>query len=296
MYMNEQVFDIEVKGDAVYGIWHHPDSEGNIPDKNVGIIFLHGWAGHRPGPHDMLIKLARRLSADGYDCFRFDFRGKGYSQGDRKHTGNHSMMEDLEAVLLFVNKSLNNPSIVLTGICSGAKLAFYYARNGNLPITHVIDLSSPVLRQQEVSSTLAINQVKNTTKQYINKFFNRETWQRLVNGEIHFSVVCRNISKPLSQLFAGKRKASNQNVNKEPPKNKPEKKPFGKLKGQMLLIHGEKDPSTVPALRQINQMLYNHQIPSEIHIVKDANHSFYSLAWEDEIISVIQNWLNSRSF
>lgn len=292
--MNEQIFNLEVKEDAIYGIWHCTEPGKKSLNRNVAIIFLHGWSGHRPGPHDMLVKLARCLAADGYDCFRFDFRGKGYSQGDRKHTNNHSMMEDLEAVLQFVNNALNDPAIVLTGICSGAKLAFYYARNGNLPVTHVIDLSSPVLRQQEVSSALAVNQVKNTTKQYINKAFSRETWQRLMNGEIHFSMVWRNISKPLSRLFAGKRKTSNLHVSKETQKNKIEKKPFGKLKGQILLIHGEKDPETVPALRQIHQMLYNHQIPSETYIVKDANHSFYALAWKNEIISVVHNWLNSK--
>jgi hypothetical protein len=58
--MNETVFDLKVNGDSIYGIWHP-----SVAGKNVAAVFLHGWAGHRPGPHDMLVKLARRLSNNG---------------------------------------------------------------------------------------------------------------------------------------------------------------------------------------------------------------------------------------
>lgn len=170
MKMNEIIFDLEVKGESIYGIWHQPGLKVPL-QKNVAIVFLHGWAGHRPGPHDMLVKLARKLSANGYDCFRFDFRGKGYSQGCRHQTNNRSMVEDLDAVLYYVNDTLNHPAIVLTGICSGAKLALYYTRNGNFPVAHVIEISSPVLRQQEVESKLATSRAKNTLNEYAKKIF-----------------------------------------------------------------------------------------------------------------------------
>lgn len=60
--------------------------------------------------------------------------------------------------------------------------------------------------------------------------------------------------------------------------SKIQEKPFAKFRGQILLIHGEKDSETKPALEQIHQMLQRYQIPADTYIVKNANHSFYSLA------------------
>jgi pimeloyl-ACP methyl ester carboxylesterase len=287
--MNETVFIIEVKGDSIYGIWHHA-----VARKKIAAVFLHGWAGHRPGPHDMLVKLARCISNRGYDCFRFDFRGKGYSQGDRRQTNNQSMLEDLEAVLQYVNDALNYPAIVLLGICSGAKLALYYARNGNFPITHVIEMSSPVLRQHEAESKLATGKVKNTINEYLKKIFHRKTWEKLADGEIHFLAIGRNIFKPLCkfpEIRKKELKPSKKVINRL---YKPDEKPFGKFQGQLLLIHGEKDPETKLALRQIQDMLQRHNISSDTCVLKNANHSFYSSTWEKEIIQVITNWLDSK--
>ena len=75
---------------------------------------------------------------------------------------------------------------------------------------------------------------------------------------------------------------------------KPDKKPFSKFQGQLLLIHGEKDPETKLALQQIQDMLQRHNISSDTYVVKDANHSFYSSAWEKDIIQVVTNWLNRK--
>lgn len=286
--MNETNFDIEVKGDSIYGIWHQP-----CVRKNIAAVFLHGWAGHRPGPHDMLVKLARCMSNNGYDCFRFDFRGKGYSQGDRQQTNNQSMLEDLNAVLQYVNDVLSYPVIVLIGICSGAKLALYYARNGNFTITHVIEMSSPVLRPK-AESKLVTNQAKNIINEYLKKIFYRETWRKFAGGEIHFSSIGRNILKPLYKLLKIKKKVPASSKKVINSSHKSGEKPFGGFQGQMLLIHGEKDPDTKFALQQIQEMLQRHDISSDTYVVKNANHSFYSSVWEKDIIQAITNWLDLR--
>jgi pimeloyl-ACP methyl ester carboxylesterase len=288
MQMKEAVFEVVVNSETIYGIWYQPVE----CKKKTAVVMLHGWAGYRTGPHDMLVKMARNLTVKGYDCFRFDFRGKGYSQGDRQKTNNRSMLADLEAVLRYVNHVLECPQIVLTGICSGARLALYYARSGCQPIKHVIEMSSPVLRQNEVEVTLATNQAKSTLEEYAKKVFRIETWGKLVGGGVHFSAVWRNINRPVMRLFAKKIKKNAPISHHAVPQT--QETPFGKFQGQMLLIHGEKDPETQPALEQIHRMLQSNQIQSDTHIVKNANHSFYSLAWEKEIIELITDWLSNR--
>lgn len=289
--MNEVIFDISVNSESIYGIWHQPFVSRDCTSKNIAVVMLHGWAGYRTGPHDMLVKIARNLTGKGYHCFRFDFRGKGYSQGERRQTNHKTMLEDLEAVLQYVHHVMNQPQIILAGICSGAKLAIYYARSGSRPVMHVIEMSSPVLRQNEVETTLAANQTKNNLKEYAKKAFRIETWRKLSNGEIHFQAIWRIITLPIKRLLAKKDKI--QRFSPHVVSNIQEK-PFSKFTGQMLLIHGEKDPETEPALRQIREMLDRYQIPADTHIIKGANHSFYSIKWKNEIIQLIENWLENR--
>jgi len=231
--MKEDIFEIFVNGEIIYGIWHKAIC-GHSPNlrSKPAIIMLHGWTGYRTGPHDMLVKIARSLTQQGYDCFRFDFRGRGYSQGDCRKTNYRSMLEDLDAVLQHVIHILEFSQIVLAGFSAGAKLAICYARNGNQSVKHVIEMSSPTLRQNKVETKLS-------------------------GGEI-------------------------------------QKQPFGKFHGRMLLIHGEKDPETQPALEQIHELLQRYQIPSDTHIVENGNHNFYSIEWENGIIELISNWLEEK--
>ncbi|MDR2763924.1 MAG: alpha/beta fold hydrolase [Tannerella sp.] len=296
--MNEQIFDVGVNGETIYGIWNRPETVSVISGNPV-VILLHGWGGYRTGPHDMLVKLARRLGRAGYSCFRFDFRGKGYSQGDSRKTGNRTMLEDLEAVIRYIQAHLNHPQIILAGICSGARLALYCARNGKYPLLHVIAMSSPLLRQQEMASTLAAGQSKSTLQTYFRKMFRKETWLKLTSGEIHFKAVWKNMLRPVADLLllsVHGRKKRKRKTKGHPAGTKPsEAQPFGRLQGRLLLIHGEKDPETKPALAQIHDMLQRHGISSDTHIVKKANHSFYSLAWEREILQVIEDWLRTET-
>ena len=288
--MNESVFQLKVSEEALYGIWHQPyQSETVNCVKATAIVMLHGWGGYRTGPHDMLVKLSRKLAANGYHCFRFDFRGKGYSQGDRRYTGNKSMLEDLEVVLQYVNEQLVDPEIILTGICFGAKVALSYARNGKHLVRHVIELSSPVLRQIEVESTLAASNTKNMLQTYIQKSFRKENWRKMIHGEVNFSAVWRNITRPVAGILL--HRVNKDSISKSNRQSKHQEKPFSRFNGQILLIHGEKDPETRLALKQIHEMLDHYQIGYETHVVKNANHSFYSLDWVREIIELIGKWL-----
>jgi pimeloyl-ACP methyl ester carboxylesterase len=290
--MSEVIFDISVNSEKIHGIWHRPAVCRGNASNGIAVIILHGWAGYRTGPHDMLVKMARNLTGKGYHCFRFDFRGKGYSQGDRRQTNNKTMLEDLESILQYVHQVMDQPQIVLAGICSGAKLALYYARNGNLPVMHVIEMSSPVLRQNEVETALAANQAKANLKEYAKKAFRMETWKKFMDGEVHFRAIWRNIARPIKRLLA---KRGKMQVRAPHAVSKTREKPFSRFAGQMLLIHGEKDPETEPALKQIHEMLDRYRVPADTHIVKGANHSFYSINWEKEIIKLIEDWLGNRS-
>jgi hypothetical protein len=76
-------------------------------------------------------------------------------------------------------------------------------------------------------------------------------WRKFAGGEIHFSAIGRNLFKPLYRLLKIKKKVPASGKKSINRLHKPDEKPFGKFQGQLLLIHGEKDPETKLALQQI---------------------------------------------
>ncbi|MFW9873541.1 MAG: alpha/beta fold hydrolase, partial [Candidatus Thorarchaeota archaeon] len=123
--MNEEIRIFNKNNQHIFGILHKPDI---IHDEfnRVIIIFLHGWAGYRTGPHDLFVKISRKLAKEGFYSLRFDFGGKGYSQGNTKNVTLHSMQTDLHQVLNEINQDFKASKIILTGICTGAKVGLDY--------------------------------------------------------------------------------------------------------------------------------------------------------------------------
>ena len=284
--MSEIPFNIQVNQETIYGVVHYSENK-NIQRNYPVVIFLHGWAGYRTGPHDMYVKMARSLTKIGHCCVRFDFRGRGYSQGNKNATNNRTMLADLNGIIDYIDQTLHSPRKILIGICSGAKLALYYAKSGSKIIDNVIAISSPVLRLADAGNQLMINYTKRNLILYVKKIFFGETWEKLIHGEVYWGSVLSNVFKPILYYFKNKRKISNISstlTNRES---------FGNFDGKILLIHGEEDPETVPALKQIKRLLEGNNVYYNMHIVKGANHSFYSLKWEKEVIEIIKIWLKS---
>lgn len=283
-----KVLTLMVGKEHVNGILHSPDISIN---PKIMVVFLHGWAGYRTGPHDLFVKLARALSNEGFYSLRFDFRGRGYSYGDKKNTSHLSMLADLDAALDYAKKETNIQHIVLLGICSGAKLALYYAKNGKRKIDHVIELSSPLLIYNNQENTLHLSQTKSNITNYAQKLFQKTTWIKVCSGDIHLGKIMNNITKPIRRISLTPsflyKKNKKQTITQSTTS-------FQSFKGQVLLIHGEKDPETSVAIPQIEALLIRFRIRFEKHIIAGANHSFYSIKWEQEIIEIVTDWLNKQ--
>lgn len=289
--MNETPFEVTADGETVRGIWHVPDPKEHASGTAEGaVVFLHGWSGYRTGPHDLFVKAARRLAGEGWHCVRFDFRGWGYSEGDRSRASVHTLLQDTESVLDRVKERLGpDTPIVLAGICSGAKLALLYAGKGRHCVDRIIELSSPPLRPEEAGNSVALRSARSTAAAYVSKALQRETWRRLLRGNIDLYAVWRNLSGPWKRLrpkpsFAGRKK-----------RPAPEKRPLKHLTGDLLSVHGEKDPETEAAVRQIEALAKRGGVPHRTCIIRGANHSFYGLSWEEEILELMSRHLREEA-
>jgi pimeloyl-ACP methyl ester carboxylesterase len=64
---------------------------------------------------------------------------------------------------------------------------------------------------------------------------------------------------------------------------------FQKFRAPLLLIYGTADPTTGEALSWYRE---HCQSQPHVHMVEGANHSYYGLAWEQEVVDVTLRWLN----
>jgi pimeloyl-ACP methyl ester carboxylesterase len=277
--------------EKLFGILHYPlNAELNeIPM----IIFLHGSAGYRIGPHQLFVRMARFLARQGYACLRFDFRGKGYSEGVRENTSYRSMLSDLDTVIQSVNNIYKPTRIILVGICSGARTALSYIKNGKQTVHSLIELSSPLLWQTNEMST-ATSRTKGMITDYTRKAMNLDNWKRLFTGEVNYKMIGRIIKNTMANHWFAIKNSVRAKKEKKLSNKAPDEKPFHNFKGEVLLIHGEKDPEADTAMKQIKSLLQKHHIGYHDLTIKNANHSFYSLKWEKEIMDMVYSWITNK--
>ncbi len=279
----ESTVTIETGSDKIFGILTTPKE---FIQKNTTLVFLHGWAGYRIGPHRMFVDYARKMATLGFNCIRFDFRGKGGSSLN-DNSNNNTMLSDLENVLEYIYEKELSRKIVLIGICSGAKLGLYYAMKGTKPIEHAIELSTPPLRSDE-KLKVELYRSRSLITEYCRKVTRKETWLKLTKGEIRFKLITKIIFDPVLKSVKLIGKGGNKPVQKN---TKRVDDVFKNFKGSILAIHGEKDPENEVSMEQVRRLADKYSISFSGHTVKNANHSFYSLEWKDEIFHVIKDWL-----
>jgi pimeloyl-ACP methyl ester carboxylesterase len=95
------------------------------------VAFLLTGAGviHRMGPHRINVKLARHLASLGFATLRFDLSG----QGDSRSTSStlnfaDQAVSDMRAAMDHLTRTLDVQRFAITGICSGADVAFATAQ------------------------------------------------------------------------------------------------------------------------------------------------------------------------
>ncbi|HUT35287.1 MAG TPA: alpha/beta fold hydrolase [Planctomycetota bacterium] len=261
------------------GILHSPDGDA----RGAGVVFLHGWTGYRVGPHRIFVEAARRLAAAGYHALLFDFRGRGDSDGEHEATTLDQMIEDARAARRLL---LEQPGVRRTcwcGLCSGGNVALG-AASLDKEVDALLLWSTPLFapyktRGQEVKRRGIF------LGDYARKLFRRETYAKLLRGKIRFGIITR--------ILFGRRGAPQGTRN---PKDSA-RDIMGDLRGyrgRALFIYGSRDDEAVGAPEFYEGYCREQGIPAAFHTIEGANHSYYSVAWQDEVIALTLDWLNRQ--
>ena len=262
---------VQFESDALklYGILGRPDD--GLPA--MGVVLVHGWSGYRVGPHRIMVHMARRLHDEGIVTLRFDLRGRGDSEGESEETDLDGMIADTCRAAEVLRERTQVEQIALLGICSGANAALGAATL--MPQIRPLALWSVLPFAPQKSRTAAIKRTGSFARQYGGKLFRLSTWKKVFRGRVNFGMIRR-------VLFGHHFQTEEQRNKKDSSRGI--MTAWESYKGRALFIHGSKDPEAAGARELYRAFCEEHGIPSEFHLIEGANHSYYSLEWEREVI------------
>lgn len=250
--------------------------------RSGALVFLHGWAGYRIGPHQMFTKAARLAAERGFFCLRFDFRGRGDSEGDAEATTLSTMIEDAQAAVELVCDETGVERVALIGDCSGSEVAIG-AGTLDERIDSQVLWSAPIVGGDRAGADAAKRRSIYAT--YLAKIFRRETWAKLFSGRLQLNMIARALRR-------GGRGAGEDGADSD--REIDWYRRFVEFEGEVLFIYGGNDPTTPSALEHYGELSRQAEREFSSHVVEGANHAFYSLGWEQEVIDASLDWLAGR--
>ncbi len=267
------------QGQTLLGVLFTPEEH---LQRDTGLVFLHGWAGYRIGPHQMFTKMARRARALGFPCLCFDFRGRGDSEGDAEDASLSTMITDTQAASRTLCEQAGVKRLVLVGVCSGGEVALG-AGATIAEVDSMVLWSVPMVAADRSHSDRAKRTAIIWT--YIQKFFRRETWAKLFAGALNFSMIKKALVR------GGKGEGEESTVE---DKEIDWHRRFIEFRGEMLYIYGSNDPTTPDCIAHYERLSRNAGRTFTHEIVEGANHSFYALTWEEEVLGASLAWLDEQ--
>ncbi len=266
------------RGERLVGTWHSAQNDA----ARATIVMLHGWSGYRTGPHQMLARAARLWAAD-CNLLRCDFSGRGDSDGATELATLATMAADARAMLQWCRERSDAP-LVLLGLCSGCEVAVGALEDD---VAALVLWSAPIVAARGSGARDARKRVANLQK-YARKLLSFSTYQRLLRGEVDTSGVAQVISS---------KGGESKNIESDAPGQLPRGWRQNALGGfarwnrqqrPLLLVYGTADPTTEEALAW-----YREQQPQAYsQLIEGANHSYYGLDWESQVIAHSRQWLN----
>jgi pimeloyl-ACP methyl ester carboxylesterase len=272
----ESVIHFQNEGETIYGVLHQPEKPNG-----VAVIFLHGWPGNRIGPHRMFVTFARRLSDLGFSCLRIDFRGRGDSEGSTEGASIKGMISDVSRAVDFMLERLGPVRLHLLGICSGGKVAVGASAQDDR-IQGLALWSAEAIGNLRSRAARA-NKSAKALRTYLNKLMSWETWKKILTLRVNTRMVRKAIATDEKPRDA-------EVVEETVLLDK-----FRSYKGPVQFVFGSNDPDTRFAAQAYTVFCRKHGIRHECHEIAGANHSFYSIAWEREVMDLTERWLVAQA-
>jgi exosortase A-associated hydrolase 1 len=260
----------------LFGVLHLPD----VPQSR-GLLIVTGGPQYRVGSHRHFVLLADQLAATGIPVLRFDYRGMGDSEGELRDFT--SVDDDLAAAIShFFSLLPGMKHIVLWGLCDGATAAASHAALDQR-VAGLIMLN-PWVRTEAGYARATLRHY------YVRRLLERDFWRKLGSGAI-------GIGRMLGS-FIQLASAARQ-VKTDAGMNVPQRLylALSRYRGRLLIVLsgadlGAREFSALPAQHaHWRKLLAAPHVRTET--IAQANHTFASKAWRDDVATLCQDWIAS---
>lgn len=172
MKYSEETTCFACAGDMLLGILAKPETPAM-----QGVIVIVGGPQYRIGSHRQFVSLSRALASAGYAVLRFDYRGMGDSEGEKRDF-QRANADIASAIDLMKKKVPSINKLTLWGLCDGASAALLYCYETHDPRVKGLCLLNPWVRSE---ASLARTRVKHY---YTQRLMQKSFWAKLFHGEV----------------------------------------------------------------------------------------------------------------
>jgi len=291
-------------GDTLHGILSVPAD--NAIFKKTAIILSHGWSGNRCGPTELLTLMARRLAADGYPTFRFDYAGRGESEGEGLKTTLKSMAQNFQDAVKAAMEQSQAKEVIYLGLCSGGNVIIgtldRLPKPKSLLLLSVYPFSDGDTFGKDVHRTLHLLQ------SYFRKACSFQSWKRLFTGDASLGRVLGVLT---GSFRRHKQNASHEGQTHQPkpvqntrasavegrkdvehaPKEHLKKLPAN---APILMIYGSADPDALGAEKYYGDFAAEHKLNLTFLHIDGANHNFSTISWRSRLTDGILSFLKEK--
>jgi alpha/beta superfamily hydrolase len=247
----------ENHGQTIFGMVHIPEAPHRPPFP--ALVMLHGFTGHKIEPHQLLVKAARRFAAEGILTLRFDFRGCGESEGDFEDVTIEGECSDALKAIEFARGrgDVRSDRVGLLGNSFGGSIAASVAGLPGSNLKCLILWAAVADPPRAFAAKATPGMIQQRGQRVINDYHGNALSQRLIDELVNF--------KPLDKVRS--------------------------YPGPVAIFHGDEDKSVSPEDASLYYKVLEHRGVTELHLIKGAGHTFASLAWERELITMTSRFL-----
>ncbi len=281
----EEVFTFKCHDSHLVGVLHHVKDASDY-----AVLIVVGGPQYRVGSHRQFVLLARTLAKNGIQTMRFDYRGMGDSEGERR------TFEDIDddiraAVDTLFSKVPNLKGVVIWGLCDAASAILMYAANDNR-INGLI-LLNPWVHSESTSAKAYMKHY------YLSHFFSLDLWKKILTGNFRFFESIRSfLSMFYSMFFGGKVNENKGNVS-------PESGSFHNIMangwknftGRIMIILSGNDLTASEFMdltrgsSRWKRLMKNENVM--VHNLPLSDHTFTHREWSDQVEKWTVEWVKS---
>jgi uncharacterized protein len=276
----------ECHGDKLIGMIHPADTAATI-----GVLVVVGGPQYRIGSHRQFILLTRHLAEQGIPSMRFDVRGMGDSEGLPCRFD--QLDDDIRAAIdYFLASCPSLQHVVLWGLCDGASAALFYAYQDSR-VKGLVLLNPWVFTEQGAAKTYLKHY-------YLQRFLSKDFWVKVFSLKFN---VAHSLVSLLSLLKQATGKIETQPTNTAIRVDENLALPvrmrecLRQFRHPLLLILSGRDltagefKETVKGDPEWLSLLSQPQITRRDFA--DADHTFSSAAWRDQVAEWTSIWVKS---